>query len=205
MLSKHPHSTLWAVIRPVLFTKEGNMMVAGWLRPHRVLVAVVVIATGALACRDTTSPSEFSNAGITEPRFTLGVGFSGATVGRGNVGTFHIKSKADDYDVDLKSKDNTDLLVTNLVVAPGGHSGWHSHPGPVLVVVKTGTMTLYDGDDPTCTGKPHSAGTVFIEEGGMVHIARNEGTIEATMVASSFLPAGGPGRIDAAAPGNCAF
>ena len=175
------------------------------LRPYRVLMAVVTIATGVLACRDTTTPRESSNTGNTEPSFTLGVGSSGATVGRGNVGTFHIKSKAADYDVDLKSKDNTDILVTNLVIAAGGHSGWHSHPGPVLVVVKTGTMTLYGADDPTCTGTPHPAGTVFIEEGGMVHIARNEGTVEATMVATSFLPAGGPGRIDAAAPGNCAF
>ena len=171
----------------------------------RFLTAVVTIAAGALACADAATPRESSNAGITEPSFTLGVGFSGATVGRGNVGPFHIKSRADDYHVDLKSKDNTDLLVTNLVVAAGGHSGWHFHPGPVLVVVKTGTMTLYDADDPTCTGKPHPAGTVFIEEGGIVHIARNEGTVEATMVASSFLPAGGPGRVDAAAPGNCAF
>jgi quercetin dioxygenase-like cupin family protein len=166
----------------------------------------VAIATGALACKDTTTPRQFSNADIGEPSFTVGVGFSGATVGRGNAGTFHIKSKAaGDYDIDLKTKDNTDLLVTNLVVAAGGHSGWHSHPGPVLVIVKTGTMTLYDANDPTCTGKPHPAGTVFIEEGGIVHIARNEGAVEGTMTATSLLPAGGPGRIDAAAPGNCAF
>jgi quercetin dioxygenase-like cupin family protein len=187
------------------FTKEANMMFAGWLRPHRVLVAVVAIATGAFACKDTTTPKGSSTAAVGEPSFTLGVGFSGATVGRGNVGRFHIKSRADDYDVDLKSKDNSDILVTNLAIAPGGHSGWHFHPGPVLVIVKTGTATLYHGNDPSCTGTPHPAGTVFVEEGGVVHIARNEGTVELTMVASSFLPAGGPGRVDAAAPGNCAF
>lgn len=180
-------------------------MLSTLLRPHRALMAVVAVAAGALACKDTTTPKGASSAGIGEPSFTLGVGFSGATVGRGNVGTFHIKSKADGYDVDLKSKDNSDILVTNLVVAAGGHSGWHFHPGPVLVVVKTGTITLYHADDPTCTGTPYAAGTVFIEEGGMVHIARNEGPAEVTMVTSSFLPAGGPGRLDAAAPGNCAF
>jgi quercetin dioxygenase-like cupin family protein len=184
----------------------------------------VAIAAGALACRDTTTPREFSNTGIGGPSFTLGVGFSGATVGRGNVGTFRIgcqaggndehrdshdntdnESTGDGYCARLESKDNTDILVTNLAVAPGGHSGWHSHPGPVLVVVKTGAMTLYHANDRTCTGERHPAGTVFIERAGVVHVARNEGTVEATMVASSFLPAGGPGRIDAAAPGNCAF
>jgi quercetin dioxygenase-like cupin family protein len=205
MLSQHPHSNLWAVVRPVPLTKEANVMFAGLLRPHRVLVAVVAIAAGALACRETTTPRESSNAGTGDPRFTLGVGFTGAPVGRGNVGAFHIKSKADGYGVDLKSKDNTDILVTNLAIAPGGNSGWHSHPGPVLVVVKTGAITHYEANDPTCTGTPYPAGTVFIEEGGDVHIARNEGAVEATMVATSFLPAGGPGAIDAASPGNCAF
>jgi quercetin dioxygenase-like cupin family protein len=181
MLSKHPHSSVWALI-------------------------LAAIATGVLACRDTTTPRQFSNAEIGEPSFTVGVGFSGATVGRGNVGTFHIKSKdAGDYDIDLKTKDNTDLLVTNLAIAAGGHSGWHSHPGPVLVIVKTGAVTLYQADDPTCTGKRYTAGTVFVEEGGVVHIARNEGSVDETMVASSFLPAGAPGRIDEEAPGNCAF
>jgi hypothetical protein len=56
------------------------MVFAGWLRPHRVLMAVVAIATGALACSDTTTPTELSNAGITEPASAAttqisGVGF----------------------------------------------------------------------------------------------------------------------------------
>jgi hypothetical protein len=56
----------------------------------------------------------------------------------------------------------------------------------VLVVVKTGAITFYHGDDPTCTGTVHRAGTTFLEKGGDVGIARNEGAVEAT-------------------PGNCAF
>ncbi|HEV7389322.1 MAG TPA: cupin domain-containing protein [Gemmatimonadaceae bacterium] len=181
------------------------MMFAASLRPHRVLVVVAVTAAGALACKDTTTPRELSSAGIGGPSFTAAVGFTGATVGRGNIGAFHIKSRSDGYNVDLKSKDNSDILVTNLAIAAGGHSGWHSHPGPVLVVVKTGAITLYHENDPSCTGQRYTAGTVFVEEGGVVHIARNEGTVDETMVASSFLPAGAPGRIDEAAPGNCPF
>lgn len=181
------------------------MFAAGWLRPRRVLVAVVAVATGALACRDTTTPKEFSTAGIAEPRFTTAVGFVGTAIGRGNLGTFNVHSKADGYDVQLKSHDNTDIAVSTIVVAPGGHSGWHYHPGPVLVVVTSGTVTFYHGNDPTCTGTVHTAGTSFIEEGGDVGIARNEGTVNSTIVATFFVPKGSPTRIDAAAPGNCAF
>ena len=186
------------------------MVFAKWLRPHRVLMAVVAIAAGALACRDTTTPKEVSNAGVPEPSFTVAVGFVGTPVGRGNVGTFHIKSKAAGYNVDLKSKDNTDIVVTNIAVAPGGHSGWHFHPGPAMVVVKTGAITFYRGDDRTCSGTRHPAGTAFIEEGGTVGIARNEEAVETTVVATFFVPTSvtstpTPTRVDADRPGNCTF
>ena len=182
------------------------MTFAEMLRPHRVLVAVVAVAAGALACRDTTTPKQVSNAGIPEPRFTASAGFTTTSANRGNLGTFHIQSKAAGYDVELKSHDNTDIAVANITVIPGGHSGWHKHPGPVLVVVKTGTITFYHGSDPTCTGTPHLAGTAFVEEGGDVGIARNEGTVDATVVATFFVPARGPTRIEVpVAPGNCSF
>ena len=184
-------------------------------RRFTLAAAVAAIATGALACRDTTTPREVSDPGITEPSFTLANGFTSTLVGRGNLGPFHIQSKAHGYDVELKSPDNTDIAVANIVVAPGGHSGWHYHPGPVLVVVKTGTITFYHGarsqedregaDARACSRLVHHAGTSFIENGGDVGIARNEGAVEATVVATFFVPAGSPTRIDAKAPGNCPF
>ena len=170
-----------------------------------VILSTLVIGIGSLACRDAAARGP-AKPGITEPpNFTVAVGFTSAVVARGNLGTFHIQSKAGDYDAELKSHDNTDIAVANVVVTPGGHSGWHFHPGPVLVVVKTGTITFYMGDDPTCSPHVHPAGTTFIENGGMVGIARNEGTVEATVTATFFVPTGSPLRIDAPAPGNCAF
>jgi quercetin dioxygenase-like cupin family protein len=166
-------------------------------------MAVAAVAAGSLACRETTTPQ--AKAVNIDPSSTVGVGFTSTPIGRGNLGTFHVKSKAAGYDVDLKSKDNTDIAVANVTITPGGHSGWHSHPGPVIVVVKTGTVTFYHGNDPTCTGTVHPAGTVFIEEGGDVGIARNEGAVEVNNVVSFFVPAGSPTRIDAANPGNCPF
>jgi len=172
---------------------------------NSIILSALAVAIGALACSDTTKPREPATAGIGGPSYTAGVDFTSTVVGRGNLGTFHIQSKAGAYDAELKSHDNTDIVVANIAVAPGGHSGWHFHPGPVLIVVKTGTITFYMGDDPTCSPHVHPAGTTFFENGGMVGIARNEGTVEATTVATFFVPAGSPTRIDAAAPGNCSF
>ena len=167
--------------------------------------AALVLAACSERPTESNTTSSTGNGAPTEPNFTAAVGFTSTLVGRGNLGPFHIQSKADRYDVELKSHDNTDIAVANIVVIPGGHSGWHYHPGPVLVVVKTGTITFYMGDDPSCSPQVHPAGTSFIEKGGMVGIARNEGAVDATVVATFFVPAGSPTRIDAAAPGNCAF
>ena len=171
--------------------------------PHRVLVAMVAVAAGAFACRDTTTPKELSKTAPTGASETMGVGFTSTLVARGNLGTFHIQSKVEGYDVELKSHDNTDIAVANISIAVAGSSGWHYHPGPVLVVVKTGAITFYRADDPNCAGTRYPAGTSFTEEGGAVGNARNEGAVEATSVATFFAPPGSALRFDAAKPDNC--
>src|SRR5437763_15163299 len=37
----------------------------------------------------------------------------------------------------------TDIAMAQITVAPGGSSGWHSHPGGAIVVVKQGSLTVY--------------------------------------------------------------
>ena len=72
-----------------------------------------------------------------------------------------------------------DVAVQQVTLAPGGSTGWHTHPGPAVVIVKSGSLTLYDGDDATCTGRRHSAGKVFVDSGyGHAHIGRNEGSTD---------------------------
>ena len=56
-------------------------------------------------------------------------------------------------------------------LAPGASFGWHYHNGMVLVTVTAGTITLYD---PSCDRQDVSAGSGFIEEPGVKHLARNE-------------------------------
>jgi hypothetical protein len=181
------------------------------------LAAAVLFA----ACEDSTTRQP-SRPSITDPSFTAASGFVSTPVARGNAGAFHIRS-TDGFDVEIKARSNTDIAVANVVVAPGGTSGWHSHPGPVLVIVKTGTITFYragkhggqDGDDenddngrnaPTCSRTVYPAGSAFVEvpAPGHVMLAKNEGSTEATVTATYFAPPGAALRIDKPAPGgNC--
>jgi quercetin dioxygenase-like cupin family protein len=100
-----------------------------------------------------------------------------------------------------------ETVIQQIVIAPGGSTGWHSHPGPVVVLIKSGRMSFYDGDDPTCTVRTYSAGEAFIDSGqGHVHIARNEGSENLELWATYFdVPPGGAFRIDVPNPGNCSF
>jgi len=101
-----------------------------------------------------------------------------------------------------------ETVMQQIVMSPGGQTGWHSHPGPVVVLIKTGTMTFYDGDDPSCSPQLYVAGEAFIDTGqGHVHIARNESASENLELWATYfdVPPGGLFRDDAAAPGNCAF
>jgi quercetin dioxygenase-like cupin family protein len=97
------------------------------------------------------------------------------------------------------------IYVLSNRIAPGGSFGWHSHPGPSFVIIKSGTATVYFGADPTC--RPHRirAGKGFVDRGLQVHVVRNEGKVDLVTVVVSFTPRGATRRIDVPRPGNCPF
>jgi quercetin dioxygenase-like cupin family protein len=90
-------------------------------------------------------------------------------------------------------------------IAPGGTYGWHSHPGPSIVVVQSGELTLYRAADPACTPQVFGAGTGFVDQGGDVHVVRNEGSVDAVVYVTSIIPKGTGRRIDELDPGTCGF
>jgi quercetin dioxygenase-like cupin family protein len=107
----------------------------------------------------------------------------------------------------IDSKGDTDVYVVRNTFQSGATTGWHTHPGPSLITVTAGTITAYEGNDPSCTAHDYAAGTCFIDPGGgHVHLLRNEGNVDAVTVAVQLIPTGFPRRIDVTpAPGNCQF
>jgi quercetin dioxygenase-like cupin family protein len=103
----------------------------------------------------------------------------------------------------IKTKGDSDLHVLQNTIAPGGTFGWHSHPGPSLVIVKSGTASFYLADDPTCTPHVVPAGSGFVDQGHHVHVVRNEGSVDLVTVVVSLVPAGFDRRIDEPSPGTC--
>ena len=92
-----------------------------------------------------------------------------------------------------------DVVLLTITFQPGASSGWHSHPGIVLVKVTSGTLTLYD---PACGSIERTAGETFAEP-AVSGLARNEGSVPATIQITAFLTVGAPFRIDDPQPANC--
>jgi len=101
--------------------------------------------------------------------------------------------------------DVTQLQTYKITIAPGGYTGWHQHGGPHLIIVASGTLTYYEGDDPTCTGVDYPAGSAILDPGFDTHFAGNEGSVEVVTYVTQMLPEGGVFRIDVPSPGNCGF
>jgi quercetin dioxygenase-like cupin family protein len=108
-----------------------------------------------------------------------------------------VKANADG--IRLKTKEPTDVSVVTLTIAPGGSTGWHRHPGVVLIAVTEGTGTFYAAD---CTPTPYSAGDVFVETGeDSAAVVRNESASAFVITVTFFVPHGAPFRIDERNPG----
>jgi quercetin dioxygenase-like cupin family protein len=116
-----------------------------------------------------------------------------------------IHSVTDTQAVKIKTHGFSDVYTVVNRIAPGGHTGWHSHPGPSIISVVSGQATEYDGDDPTRTPRVHSAGSSFVDDGQHPHMVRNEGSTELVLVAFQVLPTGAPRRIDEPKPEHYPF
>jgi hypothetical protein len=113
-----------------------------------------------------------------------------------------------------------DIVTSRITIAPGGSSGWHSHPGGAISIVQQGELTVYEpagnGDDeqgqsqadqeggPRCVITRYTHGQAFIERVGEVVDAVNTGPTETILVVTfPGVPVGGSSRIDQMDPGVC--
>ena len=104
--------------------------------------------------------------------------------------------------IKVESKDAAGFTVAHLTFAPGGTTGWHVHPGPVLVIVTTGSVTKYSAQDSVA--QTYTAGQAFVENGPAdENMVRNDGSVPAETIVTFITPPGVPIRGDAPSPPAC--
>jgi quercetin dioxygenase-like cupin family protein len=131
-----------------------------------LLLTVAVVALGAIAAAATGMVGR-------DPQPAGPQGVHITPLAKGTIGSsVHAKAAG----IEITTNGRKDMLVTSITVDAGGTFGWHSHPGPVLVAVSKGTLTVYDATRHGCQRSTVTAGQAFVEDGHHVHLARNEGS-----------------------------
>ena len=155
----------------------------------RIFIAVLSVAVLALAgAALATAPT----------------GFTINALARGSAGRLH--AEHDGIRLTSRHGVSADVAVATITIAPGGSSGWHHHPGLVVVVVQSGTVTFYNTN---CRPEVHPTGTTFIESSDSPGLAKNTGTATAVVEDTFIVPASKPPapptplRIDDPQPKRC--
>jgi len=166
---------------------------------HRILcLGGPRIAVGALTTAGLIAALNFVTVLATPSS-----GQTTTAIGRGTIPQgFKAHANTDQLDVKIESKGSVDVIVNNNKLIPGGTVGWHSHTGPVIVLIRKGSMSVYDA---FCSPQVFYAGEAFVENvtNDHVHTVRNEGMEDLEWTATTFAPVGAAGKIDQPAPATC--
>lgn len=148
------------------------------------LIAVAGIA-GLLAALNATPGSATPPSGLTNVPLARGLDLSDGT---------------------LPFQQGTDIVMAQITVIPGGSSGWHSHPGGAIIIVKQGDgVTVHKSVGGQCETTTYKAGDAFFERPGEVDDVVNTGQSDyVLLVTFPRVPHGASARIDQPDPGTCA-
>jgi quercetin dioxygenase-like cupin family protein len=175
-----------------------------------VTVALLIVACGGAppgaassatpAATQAVSPSP---SGTPAPSAVNGVTSTLFAVGQFHAISAEALAYSGSWQAQINTKGESDVWILENRIAPGGSFGWHSHPGPSLVVVKTGALALYRANDPSCKPQIVEAGSGFVDVGGDIHLVRNEGSVETVVYVMSLIPHSSARKIDQPQPSNC--
>lgn len=130
----------------------------GFKQLHLAVAAIGITSIGGMTAPALASPG----SGVTPETFVTG--------------TLKGSNQQNSDRVKFQTKDDTAVRVQKLTFSAGGYTGWHHHPGIVIVTVQSGTVTMKHSDCSTHDygpGSPH--GSVFIEGEARVHEASSAG------------------------------
>ena len=142
---------------------------------HRRALAALVVLAGAAAL----APTAFGSPSL---------GFTPTTIVDAGL---EERVRLNSDGVKLMTHAPTDVRVQQIVLGANSYSGWHHHPGVVIVAVQSGSVTWWDSDCHGTTYGPTSPnGSVFTEGGDEPGQATSTtgATVYVTYIAPSATP-----------------
>lgn len=146
-------------------------------RRQGILIGILVMLVGVVMVGGTVLATD-PNA------LTLEV------LGRATLEAFRLQQ----HDFRVIAREENDVVIGELTIGVGGHTGWHTHPGPTFATVASGQVALTVlNKNGSCTTTVFGPGEGFAEGGGIVHIASTVGDVPA-IVYVTFMAI--PPRVD---------
>jgi len=105
--------------------------------------------------------------------------------------------------IDIDRTHPSNVVSVRIDFSAGDTTGWHSHPGPVLVQVVSGAVTLRHAAHGRCLSQVVRAGHGFFEAPGAVHVAENPRPAPAVLYATFVLPPKAGPEVSAPIPAPC--
>jgi quercetin dioxygenase-like cupin family protein len=102
----------------------------------------------------------------------------------------------EEFEVRLRTEGPSTVSTQDAAYAAGGHNGWHSHPGMVVVTIVSGALQWFDEN---CVETDYKAGDSWTE-GSKLHYFRVVGTTGLHATAFFITAQGAALRTDEAAP-----
>jgi quercetin dioxygenase-like cupin family protein len=102
--------------------------------------------------------------------------------------------------IKLQTKGDVDAYMFTVTYDPSGTSGWHTHPGFVVVDVKSGSVLRQIG----CAAPiQYNAGDTFVEsdEQPAGRVSNASDSVSAVLQVTQLVPHGSPRRVEAPDPG----
>ena len=97
-----------------------------------------------------------------------------------------------------------EVVTQTATFAPGGASGWHSHPGYLTGTVISGQVIRYGTD---CSTETFTAGQTFYETAARTFTVKNPSATDPAVVSVTFVVPGGTPttalRVDKTQPSGC--
>ncbi len=108
----------------------------------------------------------------------------------------HEDGGVEPWEAELHANGPTDFYIQSLVLAPGGYSGWHSHPGILMATVVNGSIDFYDDK---CKKHTIGAGEMYFENSNP-HGIINNGPVNAELSIAYLIKHDAPRRLEEDAP-----
>jgi quercetin dioxygenase-like cupin family protein len=112
-----------------------------------------------------------------------------------------LPGREDGFSAEVETEGAANFIVQDVIFAPGGTTGWHKHPG-VLLLSLTADSGSVDWYDANCVKHVYNAGDSWTE-GTTLHDVVNTSSSNAHFIATYIVAKGVSKRTDEPAP-SCA-